>query len=206
MFQITHNMAGFGIQISNAYHVERANSGENAQEINDAFSNSVLPEIRLLQSDSLINVDQVCFNLGDPEDFHTADLGSAPGLRTVVNSPTFLAPAIRFPSLNRNVRAGQKRFAGTGEEDYVVGVLQPTITGLLEDIADAMIANWLASADSHHVCNYVIIKRVCETEDPGTGKCLKYKLPDTTVDLVFYTPTAYTINPSISSQVSRKQF
>jgi len=204
LYQITHKYEAFGTSMHNVYHAERANPTEFAQEINDAFANSILPIIRLLQTTAFNNVEQVCFNLGDPTDFHTQTLAAA-GLRAIGNDePSFVSGGVRFPTLNRAVHSGQKRFAGLTETDIGAGVLVAGAITLLANIADALIANWLASADAHHVCNYVIIKRVCETTDPVTGKCLEYRLPELLETPVFYTPTARVVNTLATSQVSRK--
>ncbi len=206
LFQITHNFRAFGVNCANIYHVERANSGEFASEINDSFANSILPIYRLLQSVKYTNTDLRCFNLGNPLDFHTQDLAAALGFRTIADSPSFVAAGCRFPTLNRDVRSGQKRFGGLAETDYTEGVIIAATITLIANIADAMIGNWLASADSHIVANYVIIKRECEEVDPVTGKCLKYRLPEPPETPTFYQPTARQINPDVSSQVSRKVF
>lgn len=205
VFQVTHNVQLLGVNMANMYHALRANPGENAQEINDAFANSVIPDINDWQSTDLLNVNLICFSLGDPEDFHTQALGD-PGDRAVTNSPAHIAPGVRFPSRNRLIRSGQKRFTGANELDYTDGTLGGTAITLLENIGDALVGNWLASADSHHVANYIIVKRVCKLEDPVTGKCLKYGLPELDEDLLFYQPDTHLVNPEISSQVSRKTF
>ncbi len=205
LFQITHNFVNQGVLMSSMFHVLRANAGENASSVNDSFANSVFPIIRLLQSDQLSNTDLVCYNLGDPVDFHTQTLATN-GLRAVTNSPSFIAAAIRFPSLNRTIRSGQKRFAGMGEGDYTTGALIAATITLLTNIGTAMIGNWLASSDSHIVGNYVIIQRVCDEVDPVSGRCLQYRLPEIGETPVFYKPTAFIVNPLISSQVSRKTF
>lgn len=206
IFQLVHNHTLFGVPMVNVYHAVRENSGEQAINITDSFANSVLPIIRLYQSEDVVNNDLVAFNLDEETDFFTQSLLSAPGFRAGLDSPTFLAGGVRFPSLNRKVRSGQKRFAGALETDYANGVLDGPSTGLLEDIADALIGNWLDSGDSHHVANFIILKRVCDEVDPVTGKCLKYRLPELDIELVFYQPTVGLVKPDITSQVSRKTF
>ena len=206
LFQLTHNFQAFGVNCANIYHVERANSGEFAQEINDSFVFSILPIYRLLQTVQYLNTNVTSFNLGDPTDFHTQDLALAPGFRTNLNSPSFVAAGVRFPTLNRDVRSGQKRFAGLSESDYADGVLNAAVLTLIGNVSDAIIGNWLASMDSHIVGNFVIIKRVCDLVDPVSGKCLKYRLPEPPETPVFYTPTVRQINPDATSQVSRKTF
>ncbi len=206
LLQVVHRYTAFGVNCANIYHVERANAGESAQDINDAFTNSILPSLRLLQTTDYANIDLVAFNLGDPLDFHTFDLASQIGDRTGINSPSFVAAGMRFPTLNRLVRSGQKRFAGLTENDYVDGVLDATAQALVEDIGDVLIADWLASSDSHVVCNYAIIQRVCDEVEPVTGKCLQYRLPEPPEVPIFYIPNARQLNLNVTSQVSRKVF
>lgn len=206
MYQITHSMTQFGQPQLNTFHVLRANAGESAGSISDAFQNSILPILRLFQSNTIINNEIRIFNLETTTDFGTFTLSSALGLRVGNDNASFVSTAMRFPTRDRDVRSGHKRFGGTLEEDIVDGVLQAAPLVLLTDIGDAMIANWLATADSHFVCSYVIIKRICETFDIPLDKCLEYRLPETNGELVFYQPNTFVTNPEISSQVSRKVF
>lgn len=206
IFQIVHDMTLFGRNMVSVYHCERANSGEVSSNISDSFQNSVLPALRALQSDDITNNELRIFNLGSPTDFGTHTLSAASGQRAGLNSPSFVAASVRFNTLNRDVRSGQKRFPGMLETDYDDGAISGGVLTLINDIGTALVGNWLASSDSHHVANYVILKRACETEDPVTGKCLEYRLPETDGELVFYQPQSFLANPEVSSQVSRKVF
>ncbi len=206
MFQLTHDMTIFGQNILTVYHVERANSGEVSRDISDAFQVSVVPDIRALQSDAVVNNDLKVFNLGNPTDFGTFTLGAAVGLRTGLDSPSFIAASIRFNTLNRLVRSGQKRYPGLLETDYADGILLTAALTLIDAVGSACVGDWLDPIDSHVVCNYAIIKRVCEETDPVTGKCLEYRLPETDEKLIFYLPATFLSNPNVSSQVSRKTF
>jgi len=206
LFQLTYNFRAFGQNCANTFHVERANAGEDAQAVNDSFAFSILPDYRLLQTTSYVSNNLVCFNLGNPLDFHTQDLLALTGFRAGIDSPSFVAGGVRFPTLNRLVRSGQKRFAGMRESDYEDGVLNAGVLALIGNLADAMIGNWLASVDSHIVGNYVIVQRVCDKVDPVTGDCLQYRLPEPPETPVFYQPTARQINADATSQVSRKVF
>lgn len=206
ILQVAHSMTQFGKNYLNVYHAERANSGESAQDVGDSWVNSIWPAILLQQVDTIVNNNIVTFNLGDSLDFHTQSLSAFTGSRVTTDSPSFIAGGVRFASKNRDVRSGHKRFAGMSEGDYTDGVLVAAADTLLTNIADDLVANWLASADSHHVANYIIVKRVCSEVDPVTGKCLKYRLPETDGELVFYTPTSHIVNQEITSQVSRKVF
>lgn len=205
-FQIVHNFTEQGVKMVNVYHAVRANSGEDAQAVSDAFTNSIIGDIRAWQSVDVSNNDVVVFNLGDEEDFHTQDLAGLLGLRAGVKSPTFLCGGLRFPSTNRSIRSGHKRFGGSLESDYTDGELVAGAITLLEDLGTTLISNWLATSDSHHVANYIIIQRICDETDPATGKCLKYRLPESDLELKFYQPTTRLVKADITSQVSRKTF
>lgn len=206
LFQLTHKFTAYGVNMHNAYHALRDNALETAQDVNDAWVNSILPAMRLLQTTSYTNVEVACFNLGDDTDFHTQAIGSA-GLRPAVSdSPSFLAAAVKFPTLIRGVHAGQKRFAGLLESDVNFGNLVAGTQTLVENIADDLLGDWLASSDSHVVCNYVIIKRVCDVPPPPGEPCEKYRLPEGVEVPVYYQPTTRVLNTEVSSQVSRKMF
>ena len=204
MYNIVHDMTLLNKPMLNVYQVERANSGETAGAVSDAFQNDILPAIRLFQTNDVVNNELRIFNMGDPLDFGSFTLSASLGFRTGLVSPRFVSAGIRFPSTNRDVRSGFKRFAGAEESDYTDGVIIGATITLLNNIADAMLANWTASADSHTVCNFVIVKRVCKTLEPVTEKCLQYRLPETDGELVFYTPTSRITQSDITSQVSRK--
>lgn len=204
MFEIVHDCTLFNKPVLNVYHVLRANSGETSGAISDAFQNSILPTIRLYQVDDVVNNELRIFNLGTSTDFGAFTLAAATGLRTGLPSPRFIAPGMRFPSRDRDIRSGFKRYAGGSEADYADGVLDATALGLINDIGDDLLGNWLASSDSHIVCNFVIIRRVCKTFAPDGETCLIYRLPELDSELEFYQPTTRLTNTDISSQVSRK--
>lgn len=206
LYQLVHNFTEQGVKMVNVYHALRANSGETAVSVADSFVATIVGDIRAWQSNDVSNQDVVCFNLGDAEDFATQDLAGLLGLRSGVKSPTFLSGAIRFPSTNRNIRSGHKRYGGSMETDYTDGALEAGAITLLEDLGDVLLGNWLASSDSHHVANYIIIQRVCDETDPVTGKCLKYRLPEVEGEEKYYQPVTRLVKAEITSQVSRKTF
>ncbi len=204
IYQITHDMTLFGKTVISTYHVERSSGVEVAGSISDAFQNSILLALRLLQSDEVVNNELRIFNLGETTDFGTFTLGASVGLRLGLDSPRFISGAIRFPTRDRDVRNGFKRLPGMLESDYTDGVISAATLVLMDDIGDVLIADWLSSIDAHVVCNYVVLARVCETFDPVTGKCIEYRLPDSDVELKFFTPNQRISQVDITSQVSRK--
>lgn len=206
MFELVHDMTYYGRNMVSVYHAMRLNAGEEWNDIANAWANRVLPALVNLQSDSLVNNEVRVFNLGDPEDFGTFSLAGEFGDRLGGKSPSFVAAAIRFPSLNRDVRSGQKRFPGLLESDYTAGSLTAAALALIDEVGDRIIGTWTSPVDAHDVAEFVIIKRVCKTEDPVTGKCLQYRLPEVNEELIFYQPTTHIDNDEVSSQTSRKVF
>lgn len=204
MYNVVHDMTLLGRNMLNVYQCERTSPIESAGSISDAFQNSVLPIIRLWQSDEVVNNELRIFNLGTSTDFGTFTLSGALGLRIGTDGPAFISGEVKFPSIDRAVRTGFKRFGGMLESDDSNGVLNGAAVTLLDNIGAAMIASWLATSDAHAVCNFVIIKRVCTTVPPPGDPCPQYRLPLTGDPLVFYQPNQRITVLSTRSQVSRR--
>lgn len=204
LYEIVYDGVWLGQKILNVFHVERTTPVETAGSISDAFQNSILPILRLAQEDTYTSNELRIKNLGDPTDFGVFSLSAALGLRPGEGTPPFVSAEIRFARRRNDMRNGYKRFAGWLESDMFEGVFAAAALVLLDNIGDAMIADWLSSVDSHVVCNYIIIKRVCETTDPATGKCLQYRLPKDPEVPVFYKPIEHLDFVSARSQVSRR--
>lgn len=206
MYEVVHEMILQGKSVISVYHVERTSGIEVAATISDGFQTSILPTLRLQQNVALLNSLVRIFNLETTTDFGTFSLLLAPGLRVGDRSPTFIAAEVRYPSLDRDIRSGHKRYAGMQENDYTNGVMTVPALALVDANADATIGTWVSSIDAHVICRYVIIKRICKTVDPVSGDCLVYRLPLDDTELKFYQPTSRLTNIEISSQVSRKVF
>lgn len=204
MYELKHRMTQFGENILNIYQAERANSGEDAQTVADSYANDILPVIRLLQPDSVANIDLDVKNLDNPTDFHVQSLSSAAGLRSGLELASFNAAEIRFPRLRTDMRNGFKRFVGLLETDVANQDIQAPALALIQDIADAIVADWTSSIDSHVVAHYVIIKRVCTVIVPEGDPCPSYRLPETDGELVFYQPIEGAALTSTRTQVSRR--
>jgi len=204
MYNILHKHTIAGTTLLNVYQVERANAGETAGAISDAFQNSILPTLRLWQHTSIVNNELVILNLGDALDFGSFPLSSAAGLKAGSVASDFNAGSVKFNRLRSDMKNGFKRFAGVTEGEIAVNDLTAPAVILLDNIGTVMVANWLASADSHIVCNFVIIKRVCTTTPAEGDPCPQYRLPIIGDPLIFYTPTSGVGLASVRSQVSRR--
>ncbi len=204
LYNVVHDMTYLGQKMLNVYQCERANAGETAQTVNDAFQNSVLPSIRAFQNNGVVHNELRIFNLGVSTDFGTFTLGAATGQRAGTKFNAFVVGEVKFPSLNRAVRTGFKRYGGLVEADDTDGVLTGAVLTLLDTIGSALIGQWQASSDSHHVANFVIIKRVCATTPPVGDPCPQYRLPETGDPLVLYQPNSRIAITTLRSQVSRR--
>lgn len=204
LFNIVHDMSLFGQNVLNVYQVERANAGEQSANIADAFQFSILPDVRAAQSASVIHNELRIFNLGTSTDFGTFTLGAAVGLRAGTRLQSFSSGGIKFPSRDRALRSGFKRYCGMLETDDVDNALSAAYIALLDTLGGVIVGNWLASADSHHVCNYIIVKRVCIITPPVGDPCPQYRLPETGDPLVTSTPNQSITQLNTRSQVSRR--
>ncbi len=205
LYNIVHDMSYLGGTSLNVYQVERTTGIETAGSISDAFQNSILPTLRLWQNAAQVNNELRIFNLGVSTDFGVFPLSGALGLRAGGRAPRFTAGEIKFPSRDRDVRTGFKRFSGLQEADDLDGVLVGAAVTLLDNIGAVMIANWLSSIDAHAVCNFVIIKRVCTTVPVPPAPCPQFRLPEIGDPLVLYTPNQAVTIPTTRSQVSRRR-
>lgn len=204
IYNILHKHHIGTTQLLNVYQVERANSGEVAGGISDGFQNSILPTLRLFQDNQVINDSLEILNLGTPTDFGSFSLSAAAGLRAGVETSDFLAGQVKFPRLRSDMKAGFKRYGPINETDMNGNQLAAATVTLLDNIGAAIVGNWLSSIDSHIICNFIIVKRVCTTSPPEGTPCPQYRLPETDGELVFYQPTQGSGMSSVRSQVSRR--
>lgn len=204
MYEILHNYTVGATNYLNVYQVERANAGELAGTINVGFLDQVLPIVRLFQDTAVDNKNTVIRNLGDSLDFGEFNLSPAPGLRTGVETADFLAGGVKFPRLRSDMKSGFKRYGPLNEGDTDGNNLVPATVTLLNNIGAACVADWTDPGDSHVICRFVIIKRICTITPPVGEPCPQYRLPETDGELLFYTPSQGVALSTVRSQVSRR--
>jgi len=204
LFEVLHKHSIGQTQLLNVYQVERANSGENAATVSDGFQNDILPVLRLFQDNQVVNDSLEIRNLGDALDFGSFSLGSAPGLRAGTETSDFMAGSVKFPRLRSDMKAGFKRYGPINEGDMDGNDLVAATITLLNNIGAALVADWTSSIDSHVICNFIIIKRVCDVVVPEGTPCPQYRLPKPPEVPVFYTPTQGLALATVRSQVSRR--
>lgn len=202
---LDHHNAG-GVQVLNVYHVERDSGIITSALIAEAFEDSILTPLLLLQDDRIQHTEIAVRNLGDPTDFNSR--APVPNLGTRITGAgfaQFYAAAIQFNRTRTDMKHGQKRFFAGVEPDQEDGTWNGGFLTALESIRDPLLTDWeRASAPAVPVCRYVILQRVCVV--PGQEPCLKYRLPDVTDEpIVKYTPVTAIIRDRVRSQVSRKK-
>lgn len=206
-WQLKDNQTLGGLNILNVYHCKRILAGATAEDVANAFIETVLTTtFRSLQDDQLDRSVVEVENLDDPLDFASVDSSSKGGTDTGDHPAIFNAAAIQFNRTRIDMKNGQKRFLMGNDADAIDGVWQAAFISNLGDVAATIIDNWeTAAAPGVDVCNFVILKRFCVV--PGQSPCQQYRLPDTDAeaDDNHYVPTSTTQRSRIRSQVSRKR-
>ncbi len=204
IYQVTQLASMNNRPANNVYHVERLDPGFDATNINQAFIDSLQVSQLALQNPVLSVSELQCFSLGNSVDFENLPQVGKVGTRLGSQAAQFIAFAFRFPTLDRDIRSGRKRFGGASEEISSGNDLAPAFITDMNTHGANMIANWEeASAPGVGVCRFVIVKRILVI-NPVTG-AESYRLPETDGELQFYAPTAFISNVTLRSQNSRKE-
>ncbi len=204
IYQITALGNSHGEPANNVYHVERLSSGFVASDINVAFGDTLFVSQLALQLPSMTITELQTFNLGTSTDFENLALTGKIGTRAGSAASQFLAFAFRFPSLDRAIRSGRKRYGAVAEEISTINDLAPAFITSMDTHGANMIADWeKAASPGVSVCRFIIVKRI-KVIDPVTG-AVTYRLPETDAELKFYAPTSAVSVPVMRSQNSRKE-
>lgn len=194
----------FGQPILNIYHVERADPGVSATNILDAFADSILTPLKVVQPIALSHTSFEAVSLDNPLDFATRVPASGAGLRVGDPYSQFTVLTIQFNRLRTDMKNGQKRITGGVELDSAG---QSWSAGLLTDggtLATALMTPWERIAfPGVPVCRYGILKRIC-VGTPPPDPCQQYRLPKDDLELKFYLPIVAIVRGNKRSQVSRK--
>lgn len=192
--------------ILNVYHLKRILAGADANQVGQAFINSILEdELLALQDASIARTTIEVRNLGTATDFISIDSSSLPGSRVGVRFANFNAASIQLNRTRTDMKNGQKRFLVGTEADAGDGNWEAAFITNLGTLATALITPWETSAaPGVDVASLVVLKRFCVV--PLQDPCLKYRLPETSVeiDANHYVPTVTVVRSRQRSQVSRK--
>ncbi len=188
---------------NNVWHVEKLDAGSVSADINTAFVDSLTVDQLALQAPPFEMEELQTFNLGTPTDFATLGLTGKIGTRAGAAAAELLAFAFRFPTLNRDIRSGRKRFGGVADEISTGGDIAAAFITDMNTFGASIIADWeKASAPGTSVCRYIVVKRI-KVVNPVTG-AISYRLPETDSELLFYAPTSSISDNTMRSQNSRK--
>jgi len=188
---------------NNVWHVERLGTGFSATDVNQAFNDHVRADQLALQQPGLEITELKTFNLGVPTDFENLPLTGAIGTRAGTRAAQFVAFAFRFPTTNRDIRSGRKRFGGAAEDIATGEDIAAAFITDMNTLGASIIDPWeTAAAPGVDVCRYVVLKRV-KVVDPVTG-AVTYRLPETDAELKFFAPVASISQNTLRTQNTRK--
>lgn len=204
MYQVTALATYRDKPANNVWHVERLDVGFSASDVNQAFQDHIMAKQLALQLPNLQISELQTFNLGVSTDFENLPLVGANGTRGGNFAAQFITFALRFPSTNRDIRSGRKRFGGAAEEISTGEDIAIAFLADMDVLGAAVINPWeTAAAPGIDVCRYAVIRRV-KVVDPVTGD-VSYRLPETDAELEFYAPIASISQDTLRTQNTRKE-
>lgn len=195
-----------GKPVLNVYHCKRIEPTATAQDVVEAFRDSILTAQFLAQQQ--LNIDRQtieCQNLKTVTDFFSLDSSALGGTNVGQFMATFHAATIQFNRTRTDMKNGQKRYAMGVESDNLNGSWEAAFFADLQTIGATLVLPWARSAAPLvEICNFAILKRFCVV--PAQDPCVKYRLPNTDAeaDGFHYVPTQFLVRANARSQVSRK--
>lgn len=191
--------------VLNVWHVERSDASVVAGEIITAYIDTVMPDIRAIQPDTLDHTLIECQSLSEPTDFASATFTPSAGLLAGTTLTAFNAAAIQFNRRRTDMKNGQKRWVAGNEAQAVGNLWAAGFMVLLNALGTKILTTWQRTASPGvPVCEYVIVQRVCDKFDTE-GRCVKYRLPETLAEYLSYQPLTFIARDTIRSQTSRKR-
>lgn len=142
-FQLVLTTSYRGALFNNVFGYKQT-AGSNAaaaQQLTDAFENSVWPAIRAFLQTTCLAVSLSSINVDNQADYYllgAAGFTTPDGVRTGGESNTFMAFGFVMPRTTRAVRNGAKRFGGISDNDIDGGVATAGVYPALAAAATAM--------------------------------------------------------------------
>lgn len=180
LFEVKVNAIYLGQQLLNVYHVEQLGA-QTAETIANAYTNTVLPHVKNVQSERVLYQEITVRSFTDPLGFFTASLlgivgNQAPAAPTLDLSP-FLTLPIRLNRTRLDIRHGYKRYGGMTEGMVETGGLfvASIVTFVVGTLIPALLDDW-----GPGVCRLFVVKRI----KVGTV----YRMPISASEYVSYHP------------------
>lgn len=179
------------------YEVGGTFSGISAGAVANAWWQHVKSAYRAIvtSASDVAFVRVLCKDLSDPSGDYgeysipTAEAAGTRSASGIQFLPHFNAAGVRLSVATRVTRPGQKRIPWLLEDDSQSGVLSSGMTSLLTTLFDAIIPDFTLGAPALGMdLNAIVVRK-----DPTTGLVTAYQ-----------PVTGYSINPYVTSQVSRK--
>ena len=140
------------------------------------------------------------YNLDEPTAFELRPINYE-GDATFPASPSYVAVGYQTNKPRRDVRRGFKRLAGITEDGHTNNAVTTAQLPTWQLIGDDMASPLPTGALTGVVFSPCVIKRVKYTNSKGG---ISYRFPEPGELPVTYTITSYQVQPSITTQVSRK--
>lgn len=203
-YQVLVHYNYIGVVGLNAFTVEKVDAGLTAQDVREAYIDSIVPLWREIVHDTCTITTMDVISLAEPTDFEFGFPVNISGDGTGAQLASHAAVSIRYNRTRRDVRHGYSRFFGIQEDSITGNNLNGGFITQVQALATALISTWNKDTPFAAVCNLHVVKRVFvpATEEHGAY----YRLPQNSSEYISYRPTTFFINPFISSQVSRKPY
>lgn len=202
-YQLQVKQTLFGQSIENVFFYASQDENGSAEDLRAAFLSSMAIPMRALQSGQVSWQEIDTYSLGDLSDFEKFPQVVAGTAGNGDTLPAHDAVSFTLNPATRIVRPGGKRIAGILEDVVQQGVFtEPGYVGSIEafriKLDDALVG-------TEATYDPVIVKRI-KTAIPDTlPQKYKYELPKPGDTLVVGLVKSATVDPYVSSQVSRKR-
>lgn len=202
MLQMFQTNGAGGEMLLNNFFYERQTAGGSAADLIVAFQNAGLlwDEWKTAQLSQIKHTRRTAICLGSLTDFADSIEADAGVGATGEMLPIHDAVNFTLRLDTRAVRPGSKRLSGLSEAHQSGGIVtDATYIGYLNDIVAGLSATLTGDDDSYKP---VVVKRIYEAPDL-THPRARYRLPETTGELVLGHVTGALVNLRISHQTSR---
>lgn len=190
------------ISLLSVWHFQNIAGAGSAQHLANTFNTEVLPGLANLLTDKIdferIEVD----HLFNTTDFYVLQSLSENEGNVVQDAmPPGVTVGLRFPTTDRAIRVGYKRFSGASEDSALNGFLTTASVNVWQTWANTLMPN-IDSGDGI-AYRVVIIKRIKYTTPSGKPA---YRLPNSLAEMGnnLSVPTSVVVVNALGSQNSRK--
>lgn len=200
VWQINHEGTLMGERVMNVYHYRLESGTGSALDLSQAFTDEIQPLLLPWTANNMVWDTIRVINLGDLTDFAIGTV-SAAGASVSNMLPAECAVNLTLRLDTRAVRPGSKRYSAIPVDATTDGLVSDasTITDI-NALAVALASPIAYDTEPQAVYHPIVVKRVAYVNSNGNDS---YRLPATTLELVFGNVTGVLVNLDISHQDTR---